>query len=113
MAFVLVLLGGLLACAFDALRRALAVRNPLPALVHHSDCGSQNCSVGYLALLRKRGILVSMSGKGNWYDNSMVEAFFKTIKSELFWPVALQTRAQTQNAVARYIDVFYDPVRLH
>ena len=64
-------------------------------------------------LLRKRGILISMSGRGNCYDNSMVETFFKTIKSELIWPVAWQSRQQAENAVARYIDGFYNPVRRH
>ena len=48
--------------AVEALRRALAARNPAPGLVHHSDRGSQYCSVDYQALLRKRGILISMSG---------------------------------------------------
>ena len=83
------------------------------ASIHHSDRGSQYCSVDYQALLRRRGILISMSGRGNCYDNSMVETFFKTIKSELIWPVAWQSRQQAENAVARYIDGFYNPVRRH
>ena len=99
--------------AVEALRRALVARNPAPGLVHHSDRGSQYCSVDYQALLRKRGVLISMSGRGNCYDNAMVEAFFKTIKSELIWPVAWQSRQQAENAVARYIDGFYNPVRRH
>ena len=88
-------------------------RNPAPELVHHSDRGSQYCSVDYQALLRRRGILISMSGRGNCYDNSMVETFFKTIKSELIWQVAWQSRKQAENAVAQYIDGFYNPVRRH
>ena len=52
-----------------------------------------------------------MSGRGNCYDNAMVETFFKSIKSELIWPVAWQTRAQAENAVARYIDGFYNSIR--
>jgi transposase InsO family protein len=88
-------------------------RNPAPGLVHHSDRGSQYYSVEYQALLRRRGILISMSGRGNCYDKSMVETFFKTIKSELIWPVAWQSRQQAENAVARYIDGFYNPVRRH
>ncbi|MBU9700082.1 IS3 family transposase [Rhodobacteraceae bacterium HSP-20] len=99
--------------AVEALRRALVARNPAPGLVHHSDRGSQYCSVAYQALLRKRGVQISMSGRGNCYDNSMVETFFKTIKSELIWPVAWQSRQQAENAVARYIDGFYNPVRRH
>ncbi len=54
-----------------------------------------------------------MSGKGNCYDNSMAEGFFKTIKSERLWPVAWQTREQAENAVARYIGGFYNPIRRH
>ena len=64
-------------------------------------------------MLRKQGLLISMSGKGNCYDNAVVETFFKTIKSELIWPVAWQTRRQAEIAVARYIDGFYNPVRRH
>ena len=99
--------------AIAALRRALATRNPPAGLLHHSDRGSQYCSVDYQAMLRARGIRISMSGRGNCDDTSMVESFFKTIKSELLWPVAWQTREQAENAVARYIDGFYNPVRRH
>jgi len=99
--------------AVEALRRAIVNREPAPGMIHHSDRGSQYCSVDYQAALRKRGILISMSGKGNCYDNSMVETFFKTIKSELIWPIAWQTRQQAENAIARYIDGFYNPVRRH
>jgi putative transposase len=81
------------------------------------DRGSQYCSVEYQAELRKRGVLISMSGKGNCYDNAMVETFFKTIfktiKSELLWPFAWQSRQQAENAIARYIDGFHNPVRRH
>lgn len=49
----------------QALRSALVARNPAPELVHHSDRGSQYCSVDYQALLKKRGILISMSGRGD------------------------------------------------
>lgn len=99
--------------AVEALRRAIANRNPSPGLVHHSDRGSQYCSIDYQAELRKRGLLISMSGKGNCYDNAMVETFFKTIKSELIWPVAWLARQQAENAIARYIDGFYNPARRH
>jgi len=54
-----------------------------------------------------------MSGKGNCYDNSMVETFFKTLKSELVWRTVFQTRAEAKAAIARYIDGFYNPVRRH
>jgi putative transposase len=81
--------------------------------IHHSDRGSQYCSVDYQALLRKRGILIPMSGRGNCCDNSMVETFFKTIKSKLIWTVAWKSRQQAENAVARYVDGLYNPARWH
>ena len=99
--------------ALRALRMALVTRHPSSGLIHHSDRGSQYCSIDYQAVLRKHGLLISMSGKGNCYDNAVVETFFKTIKSELIWPVSWQTRSQAENAVARYIDGFYNPIRRH
>jgi len=57
--------------------------------------------------------VISMSGKGNCYDNAMVETFFKTFKSELIWRTIYQTRRQAENAIARYIDGFYNPDRRH
>jgi transposase InsO family protein len=61
------------------------VRRPAAGLIHHSNRSSQYCSIDYQAELSKHGILISMSGKGNCFDNSMVETFFKTLKSELVW----------------------------
>lgn len=52
-----------------------------------------------------------MSGKGNCFDNAVVETFFKTLKSELVWRTVFQTRAE--DALGRYIDGFYNPVRRH
>ena len=54
-----------------------------------------------------------MSGKGNCYDNAMVETFFKTLKSELVWRTIFQNRADATAAIGRYIDAFYNPVRRH
>jgi putative transposase len=99
--------------ALTALRRALAVRRPAAGLIHHSDRGSQYCSIEYQAELRQHGIRISMSGKGNCYDNAMVETFFKTLKSELVWRTVFQTRAEASEALARYIDGFYNPIRRH
>ena len=99
--------------ALAALRRALVVRRPGADLIHHSDRGSQYCSIEYQAELRKHGVLISMSGKGNCFDNAMVETFFKTLKSELVWRTAFQTRAEARDALARYIDGFYNPTRRH
>ena len=99
--------------ALTALRRALVVRQPGSDLLHHSDRGSQYCSNEYQAELRGHGIVISMSGKGNCFDNAMVETFFKTLKNELVWRTTFQTRAEAIYALARYIDGFYNPRRRH
>jgi putative transposase len=54
-----------------------------------------------------------MSGKGNCYDNSMVETVFKTIKTELIWRASYETRAQATLALPHYIDGIYNPRRRH
>ena len=99
--------------AIAALQTALTMRRPPEGLIHHSDRSSQYCSVDYQATLRRHGIRISMSGKGNCYDNAMVETFFKTLKSELVWRTSFFTRADAERDIARYIDDFYNPVRRH
>jgi|TARA_B110000261_G_C12798281_1_gene243220 putative transposase len=64
---------------------AVALRQPPEGCIHHTDCGSQYCSNEYQKHLSKHGLKVSMNGKRNCYDHSMVETFFKTIKAELIW----------------------------
>jgi len=59
--------------ALTALNRAIVMRNPAPGLIHHSDRGSQYCSHDYQKLLQAHDLIPSMSGKGNCYDNAMVE----------------------------------------
>ncbi len=99
--------------ALEALRKALAIRQPSPGLIHHADRGSQYCATAYQAELKKYGIQISMSGKGNCPYNAVVESFFKTLKSELIWRTVFQTRAKAKEAIGRYIDGFYNPVRGH
>lgn len=99
--------------ALAALRKALLMRRPSKGLIHHSDRGSQYCSIDYQAELISHGIQISMSGKGNCYDNAMVETFFKTLKAEMIWRTTFQTRAEATQAIAQYIDGFYNPVRRH
>ncbi len=99
--------------AMDALRRAIALRRPPPGLIHHSDRGSQYCSHDYRRRLSEHGFIASMSGRGNCYDNAMVETVFKTIKSELIWRTAFTTRTQAARAIGRYIEGFYNQRRRH
>jgi putative transposase len=99
--------------ALEALRKALAIRQPAPGLIHHADRGSQYCSMAYQAELKKHGFRISMSGKGNCFDNAVVETFFKSLKSELVWRTVFHTRAEAKQAIGCYIDGFYNPVRRH
>ena len=99
--------------ALTALNRALILRQPPKGLIHHSDRGSQYCSSDYQKLLSNHGCVISMSGKGNCYDNAMVETVFKTIKSEMIWRTIWQSRSQATTAIGHYIDGFYNPVRRH
>ena len=62
-------------------------------IIHHSNRGSQYCSIDYQAELPAAGVIISMSGKGNCFDNAMVETFFKTLKSELIWRTSFLIRA--------------------
>src|SRR5437588_10068061 len=63
----------------QASRMALARRQPDPGLLHHPDRGSQYMATDYRELLAQYGIIVSMSGKGDWYDNVLMESFFGTL----------------------------------
>jgi len=68
--------------ALAALRMAFATRSIEPGLVHHSDQGVQYASLAYTELLKEQGIRISMSRKGNAYDNAKAESFIKTLKYE-------------------------------
>ncbi len=69
--------------ALRAVNMAVALRRPPPGCIHHTDRGSQYCAHDYQKLLREHDLTPSMSGKGNCYDNSAVESFFKSLKAEL------------------------------
>ena len=99
--------------ALSALHRAIVIRRPTAGLIHHADRGGQYCSTEYQAELRRHGIQISMSGRGNCYDNAMVEAFFKTLKAELVWRTVFHSRTEATAAIGRYIDGFYNPIRRH
>ena len=99
--------------AITALKRAIAIRRPSNDIIHHSDRGSQYCSYDYQNLLKDFGFTISMSGKGNCYDNAMVETVFKTIKSELIWRNSFKTRDSATNDIAQYINGFYNSKRRH
>ena len=99
----------------DALSMALARCDiPLAAdLIHHTDRGSQYTADHYGALLKEYGIQVSMSDKGNPYDNAMMESFFSTLRAELTDLERFPTRQAARTAVFEFIEVFYNRQRLH
>ena len=99
--------------AIRALDMAVALRKPPKGCIHHSDRGSQYCSHDYQKRLRQHGFKTSMSGKGNCYDNAVVETFFKTIKAELIWRHPWHTRRAAELAIFEYINGFYNPRRKH
>jgi transposase InsO family protein len=99
--------------AIRALKMAIALRSPPRGCVFHSDRGSQYCSHDHQKILRDHGMQSSMSGKGNCYDNAIVETFFKTIKAELVWRRTWETRRQAETSIFQYINGFYNPRRRH
>ncbi len=82
-----------------ALRMALHQRSPQTGLLHHTDRGCQYTSHEYQALLAEIGITVSMSRRGNCYDNAVSESFFGTLKRECVDRSCFQTRAQARQAI--------------
>ncbi len=70
------------ALTLEALKMAIARRQPGPGVIHHSDQGVQYASGDYVAELKSHGFLVSMTRAGNPYENAMMESFFKTLKYE-------------------------------
>ena len=97
----------------DALKMALAVRQPPSGLIHHSDRGSQYASIDYQALLTKYHMVGSMSRKGNCYDNAPVESFFGTLKTELVFHRQYTTHSEARLDIFEYIEVFYNRIRRH
>jgi putative transposase len=96
-----------------ALEMASGSPRPRIGLVHHSDRGSQYTSVGYRGLLEGHGIRMSMSGKGEPYDNALMERFFRRLKAECVDQHDFQTQDQTRACIFEYLEVFYNRQRLH
>jgi len=99
--------------ALSALRMARAARVPEPGLIHHSDRGSQYTSGDYRAELAAHGMVASMSGKGDCYDNAVAESFFSTLEFELLRQNDWYTRAEARRAIFAYIETWYNRKRRH
>jgi transposase InsO family protein len=99
--------------ALRALRKALRVRGSRPGLVHHSDRGVQYASIEYTNLLAERGIQISMSRRGNPYDNAQAESFMKTLKYEEVYRSDYRDEQDVRRGIARFLEKVYNEKRLH
>jgi len=97
----------------DALEMAVLSRRPTGSLMHHSDQGSQYQSHRFQAKLKEYNIQLSMSRRGNCWDNAVVESFFKTLKSELQNDARFASREEARLELFEYIEVFYNRKRMH
>jgi len=96
-----------------ALEQAYKREHPLKALIFHSDRGIQYASEGFREKLSGYGMIQSMSGKGNCYDNAVAESFFKTIKTEHIYKNKYGTRKEARQSIFQYIEYFYNRQRKH
>ncbi len=102
------------ALALAALERAIRSRHHLPTgLVHHTDRGSPYASDDYRAALTARGMIASMSRKGDCWDNAVAESFFATLRAELVDDERYSSPEAAEASVGDYIESFYNVERLH
>lgn len=99
--------------ALSALRMAIARGRVEPGLVHHSDRGVQYASVAYTELLTEHGIRISMSRRGNPYDNAQAESFMKTLKYEEVYRTEYLDFGDARRRIGQFIDGVYNQKRLH
>jgi putative transposase len=96
-----------------ALRMALQRRTIQPGLVHHSDRGSQYASHDYTELLKTHGIEISMSRKGNPWDNAFCESFMKTLKYEEVHRNEYRDMGEALTSITEFLEKVYNQKRLH
>ena len=99
--------------ALSALQMARDARHPGAGLIHHSDRGSQYTSGAYRDELAAHGMIASMSGKGDCYDNAVAESFFATLEFELLMQSDWHTREEARRGIFRYIETWYNRKRRH
>lgn len=97
----------------DALMMAVWRRGKPMALLHHSDQGSQYTSEHFRGLLKDQGITCSMSRAGEVWDNSAMESFFSSLKTERTSRKVYRSRTDARSDVFDYIERFYNPTRRH
>jgi putative transposase len=96
----------------ESLLKAVKTKRPAKGLLHHSDRGSQYCSQEYRKFLDQFGFTVSMSRKGNCFDNAPMESFWGTLKQELIYQCHFKTRQEAKIAITEYIEIFYNRQRI-
>jgi putative transposase len=101
------------ALVLQALRQAIMIRKPPAGLLIHTDRGSQYTSDDFIALAEAEKLTLSMSRKGNCWDNAVVESFFASLKRECIKGEKIVTRKQLVTIITDYIDAYYNPVRMH
>lgn len=97
----------------DSLTMAMFRRGMPKGVIIHSDRGSQYCSYAYRDLAREHDFKISMSRKGNCWDNAVAESFFHSLKVEAIQFEPVMTRTEMRQAVFEYIDVDYNRKRRH
>jgi putative transposase len=97
----------------SALEQAIIRRKPAAGLLHHTDKGCQYTSSSFQQALKEYGIIASMSGTGNCYDNAAMESFFHTLKTEHIYFNNYNTREEAKQSIFEYVEVFYNRQRLH
>lgn len=95
----------------QSLFKAVSAKRPRSGLIHHSDRGSQYCAHEYRRLVDQFKMRVSMSRKGDCYDNAPMESFWGTLKNELIHHRRYKTRDQAIREITEYIEVFYNRQR--
>jgi putative transposase len=101
------------ALVLEGLRMALRRRRPAAGLVHHSDRGVQYASRDYTQVLEQHGIRISMSRRGNVYDNATAESFIKTLKYEEVYRTEYRNLEEAKASIKEFLERIYNQKRLH
>jgi putative transposase len=101
------------ALVLEGLRMALRRRRPAAGLVHHSDRGVQYASRDYTQMLEQHGIRISMSRRGNVYDNATAESFIKTLKYEEVYRSEYRNLEEAKASIKEFLEKIYNQKGLH